>query len=113
MSDDIASNGNINLIDGSATILSANNGGDAGLDYDGSLYISDDFALNNRSGVAGPDGMGMGGAPSQMGQMGGQMNGAPTDNMSGPSGQMGQQNGAPGNMVGGMNNQMGGARMGR
>ncbi len=71
--DGIDSNGNINLIAGSATIKSANNGGDAGIDYDGSYYVSDDFQLNNQSGVAGPDNMmggpgmggfdGMGGGP--------------------------------------------------
>ena len=81
-----SSDGNINLIAGSATIRSANNGGDAGIDYDGSLYISNEFNLNNNSGVAGPDGMGggmMGGMPGQMGsqqsgfggQQGGQMGG--------------------------------------
>ena len=76
--DGLDSNGNINLISGSATINSANNGGDAGLDYDGSLYISDAFNLNNNSGVAEPDGMGgmMGGFGGQMGsQMGGQQSG--------------------------------------
>lgn len=70
--DGMDSNGNINLVDGSANIKSASNGGEAGIDYDGDLYISDDFQLNNNSGVAGPDG-----APGQMGgqpgQMGGQM----------------------------------------
>lgn len=55
--DGIDSNGNINLLGGSATINSTYNGGEAGIDYDGQLYISDDFDLNNSSGVAGPDGM--------------------------------------------------------
>ena len=55
--DGIDSNGNINLIDGSMSVNSAQNGGEAGIDYDGQLYISDDFELNNRSGMAGPDGM--------------------------------------------------------
>ncbi len=70
--DGLDSNGNINLISGSATIQSANRSGDAGLDYDGSLYVSDSFDLNNASGVAGPDGMGgmMGGMPGQTGGMG-------------------------------------------
>ncbi len=90
--DGIDSNGNVNLIGGSAQINSASMGGEAGIDYDGQLYISDDFNLNNRSGTAGPDGMGgmpgqMGGqqpgqeqgfggqAPSMGGNMGGQMPG--------------------------------------
>ena len=64
--DGFDSNGNINLVAGSATINSANNGGDAGIDYDGELYISDAFVLNSQSGVAGPDNM-MGGMPGQMG----------------------------------------------
>ena len=70
--DGIDSNGNVNLIGGSASIRSASMGGEAGIDYDGELYISDEFLLNNVSGVAGPDNMG--GGP---GQMGGQMGGAP------------------------------------
>jgi len=93
--DGLDSNGNINLISGSATISSANNGGDAGMDYDGQLYISDDFDLNNQSGVSNMGGGMMGGMMN--GQMGGQMNGqmgstqkqqntAPTQN---------QQNAAP------------------
>ncbi len=70
--DGIDSNGNINLIGGSAEIHSATQGGEAGMDYDGQLYISEDFSLNNQSGTAGPDGMGgmpgqMGGAPGDMG----------------------------------------------
>lgn len=74
--DGIDSNGDVNLIAGSATITSANMGGDAGIDYDGDLYISDQFSLNNSSGVAGPDGM-----P-------GQMNGQQPGNMNGQNGQM-------------------------
>lgn len=68
--DGIDSNGNINLIAGSATINSANMGGEAGIDYDGELYISDTFNLNNSSGVAGPDMFG--GMPGQQGGFGGQ-----------------------------------------
>ena len=68
--DGIDSNGNINLIAGSATINSANMGGEAGIDYDGELYISDAFNLNNSSGVAGPDMFG--GMPGQQGGFGGQ-----------------------------------------
>ena len=67
--DGLDSNGNINLISGSATISSANNGGDAGLDYDGQLYISDEFDLNNQSGVSNMGGGMMGGMPGQMGGM--------------------------------------------
>ena len=71
--DGVDSNGDINLIDGSLTIQqSANNGGDAGIDYDGSYYVSDGFDLNNSYGVAGPDGMpGMGGQMGGPGGMGG------------------------------------------
>lgn len=87
--DGIDSNGDVNLIAGAATITSANAGGDAGIDYDGSLYISDEFNLNNNSDVAGPDGMpGQNGqqmAPPDMnGQNGQQM--APPD-MNGQNGQ--------------------------
>lgn len=62
--DGVDSNGNVNLIGGSMEIRSASQGGEAGLDYDGQYYISDEFQLNNQSGVAGPDGM-----PGQMGGM--------------------------------------------
>lgn len=73
--DGIDSNGDINLVGGSAEIQSSYTGGEAGMDYDGQLYISDAFALNNRSGMAGPDGMGgpgMGQMNTQPGNMGGQ-----------------------------------------
>ena len=70
------SNGNINLINGSASITSANMGGEAGIDYDGSLYISDSFVLNNGSGVAGADGAPpMGGMNGQPGAVGGRPGG--------------------------------------
>ena len=65
------SNGNINLIAGSASITSRMNGGEAGIDYDGQYYISDDFQLNNNSGIAGPDNMGGGMMGGQGGRMGG------------------------------------------
>ncbi len=72
--DGIDSNGNVNLIGGSAQINSAAGGGEAGIDYDGQYYISNNFNLNNNSGVSGADMMG--GMPGQMnGQMPGQMNG--------------------------------------
>ena len=83
--DGLDSNGNVNLIGGSLSIRSANNGGDAGIDYDGDYYVSPDFDLNNSSGVAGPDGM--------PGQMGGVM---PSDNNGG------MQGGMPGQQGGGM-----------
>lgn len=67
--DGIDSNGNVNLIGGSAQINSAAGGGEAGIDYDGQYYISDQFNLNNRSGVSGADMM-----PGQMGGMNGQQN---------------------------------------
>ena len=75
-SDGIDSNGDVNLIGGSATIRSASNGGDAGIDYDGDLYISREYTLNNAGGVAGPDNR-MGGMPGQPGNMNGQMGGQP------------------------------------
>ena len=78
--DGLDSNGNINLISGSAAISSAAAGGEAGIDYDGQLYISDGFVLDNAGGIAGPDGMGMGmGGQPGMGGMapGGQNGGFP------------------------------------
>ena len=68
--DGIDSNGDVNLIGGSAQINSAAGGGEAGIDYDGQYYISDQFNLNNRSGLSGADMM-----PGQMGGMNGQMPG--------------------------------------
>ena len=50
--DGIDSNGDVNLIGGSAQINSASNGGEAGIDYDGQYYISNNYSLNNRSGVS-------------------------------------------------------------
>lgn len=82
--DGIDSNGNVNLISGSAAIRSAAGGGEAGIDYDGELYVADGFRLNNMSGVSGPDGMG--GMP---GQMGGDMGGFGGDMGGGPNGNMG------------------------
>ena len=78
--DGIDSNGNVNLIGGSAQLHSASNGGEAGIDYDGQYYISDDFRLNNQSGTAGPDGM-----PGQMGGMPGDMGGQQPGQMGGQS----------------------------
>lgn len=87
--DGLDSNGDINLISGSAVITSGANGGEAGLDFVGSFYVSDDFDLTNNSGVAFD--AGMGGMGGQMGGMNGQMNGQMGQN--GPfdqEGQMGQ-----------------------
>ena len=72
--DGLDSNGNVNLTGGAVTIQnSARNGGDAGIDYDGSLYVSSGATLNNTNGVAGPGMMpgqmnGQMGMPGQMGQ---------------------------------------------
>ena len=106
--DGIDSNGNINLIGGSAEIHSASMGGEAGIDYDGQLYISEDFSLNNQSGTAGPDGMG--GRPGQMGGMPGGMGGAPGQ-MGGVPGDMGSQSvggSQPPEMGGGFSGQQSG-----
>ena len=98
--DGIDSNGSVNLMGGYASIASASMGGEAGIDYDGQLYVADDFQLNNQSGVAGPDGM-----PGDMnggmnGPMGGLMNGNEPfggQNAFGP-GQNGQQPPQPSQM---------------
>ena len=58
--DGFDSNGNINLIAGTASINVQYRMGEAGIDYDGAYYISDDFVLNNAGGVSGPDNMGGG-----------------------------------------------------
>lgn len=82
--DGLDSNGDINLIAGSAVINSAANGGEAGLDFMGSYYVSDDFDLTNNSGVAFDAGMGAMG-----GQMGGQMGGRGQMGQNGDLGQNG------------------------
>ncbi len=56
--DGIDSNQDVNLIGGTVTIQSASNGGEAGIDYDGDYYVSDNVTLNNYSSVSGPDMMG-------------------------------------------------------
>ena len=53
--DGIDSNGDVNLIGGSADIKSSSGGGEAGIDYDGQYYISNEFNLNNKSGISGAD----------------------------------------------------------
>ena len=69
--DGLDSNGDINLIAGSAVINSAYNGGEAGIDFVGSYYLSDDFDLTNNGGVAFDAGMGgRGGQMGGRGQMG-------------------------------------------
>ncbi len=72
--DGIDSNGNINFIGGSVSISSAANGGEAGIDYDGACYVSEDAVINNQSGVSGPDMMGGGMRNGGM-KNGGTMNG--------------------------------------
>ncbi|MBQ1376542.1 MAG: carbohydrate-binding domain-containing protein, partial [Lachnospiraceae bacterium] len=72
--DGLDSNGNVNITGGSTTISSAYNGGEAGIDYDGSLYV-EEGTLTNLSGVSGPDGMG--------GRMNGGMNSRINEGMNG------------------------------
>ncbi len=55
--DGIDSNGNINITGGSVTIRSASGGGEAGLDYLGSLYVADG-TLTNYSGISFDSGQG-------------------------------------------------------
>lgn len=99
--DGIDSNGNVNLIGGSAEIHSGAVGGEAGIDYDGQLYVGPDFQMNNQSGAEGPEGMG--GMPGEMGaQMPGEMGGQMPGQMGGIPSQMGgQQPGMGGQMPGG------------
>lgn len=93
--DGIDSNGNVNLIGGSAEIHSGAVGGEAGIDYDGQLYVGPDFQMNNQSGTAGPDGMG--GMPGEFGgQMPGQMGGQQPGMGGQMPGQMGGEQGGPG-----------------
>ena len=88
--DGIDSNGDVNLIGGNATINSTSGGGEAGIDYDGQYYISNDFNLNNKSGVSGADMM-----PGQMNgqqpQMNGQQGFNQNQNTNGSAPQNGQQ----------------------
>lgn len=89
--DGIDSNGNINFISGKLSIIkSAANGGEGGIDYEGSYYISDDFELVNPYGIT---------MDSGMGQMGGQgrMNGQQSENaqMNRGNGQAAQGETAP------------------
>ena len=86
--DGIDSNGDVNLIGGSAQISSASVGGEAGIDYDGQIYISENFQLNNNGGMAGPDGMPGGMNGQEFGPMNGGMNGQEFSPMNG--GQQGE-----------------------
>ncbi len=72
--DGIDSNGDVNLIGGSAVINSASTGGEAGIDYDGQIYVSDNFQLYNGSGLAGPDGSMAGQTGGNMSPFGGDLN---------------------------------------
>ncbi len=83
--DGIDSNGSVNLMGGYASIASASMGGEAGIDYDGQMYVSDEFQLNNQSGVAGPDGM-PGGMNGSMGDPFGGQNGMGQENSGQPAG---------------------------
>ena len=114
--DGLDSNGNINLIAGSATISSASNGGDAGLDYDGQLYVSDSFRLDNQSGVASMgggmmDGGMMGGGMRQNGRQQGSAAQTPTQDGQMPTQGM-NRSAQPGGMAGGFGGRMGGPGMG-
>ena len=88
--DGLDSNGDINLISGSAVINSAYNGGEAGIDFVGSYYLSDDFDLTNNGGVAFDAGMGAMG-----GQMGGQFGGRGQMGQNGDMGQNGPMDTQP------------------
>lgn len=117
--DGLDSNGNINITGGTTTISSASFGGEAGIDYDGQLYIADTSVINNASGIAGPDQMrgmmgGQGFGTMNGGMMGGMASGqrengmagtdasqqdgsmVPSDSMNGFGGRM---KGAPGGMT--------------
>ena len=69
--DGIDCNQNVNLIGGEITISARYNGGDAGIDYDGTYYVSDEVVLNNPGGVAGPDNFGGNGTRPDFSENGG------------------------------------------
>ncbi|MBR0418643.1 MAG: carbohydrate-binding domain-containing protein [Erysipelotrichaceae bacterium] len=101
--DGLDSNGNINITGGHTSIRSGSQGGEAGLDYTGTLYVADG-TLDNYSGVAFDAGMG------QMGKMPGNTNGGmPGSNQNGSNQQF---PGSQGNMMPG-NNQPGQGQNGR
>ena len=95
--DGIDSNGYVNLISGNAQINSSSVGGEAGIDYDGQIYISEDFLLVNNSGTSGPDSMpgGMNGqnfGPANGNQQNDFFNPSGEQNFGGNTGQGGEQN---------------------
>nr|MCR5685072.1 carbohydrate-binding domain-containing protein [Lachnospiraceae bacterium] len=119
--DGLDSNGDINLTGGTISIRSANAGGEAGIDFDGSYYVSENVILDNANGVSGPDMMPGNGNVQMPGNGNGQMPGNGNGQMPGNgNGQMpgngnvqmpGNGNGQmPGNenvqMPGNMNGQM-------
>lgn len=101
--DGLDSNGNINITGGSTTIRSASNGGEAGLDYLGSLYVADG-TLTNYSGVSFDSGQGGMGGP------GGQMPGGHGGQMPGGTGTEGQMPGGQGTQPGNGGQRPGGGR---
>ena len=101
--DGLDSNGNINITGGSTTIRSASNGGEAGLDYLGSLYVADG-TLTNYSGVSFDSGQGGMGGP------GGQMPGGHGGQMPGGTGTEGQIPGGQGTQPGNGGQRPGGGR---
>ncbi len=96
--DGIDSNGNVNLIGGTVSISSASNGGEAGIDYDGSYYCSPEVVLNNTGGMSGADGMM--GRPGMNGQIP-EMNGGMPQGQEGRPGMNGQMPEMNGGMNGG------------
>ena len=98
--DGIDSNGNINLIDGEAEIHSGAAAGEAGIDYIGDLYISEDFELENYNGVASDAMMGrpMGGnMPAMSGQNGNNGSMPAMSGQNGNNGSMPAMSGQDGN----------------
>ena len=92
--DGIDSNGNVNLIGGTLSISSASNGGEAGIDCDGSFYLSDSVQLDNASGITGGM-MGHGGMP-QNGMQQGQGSEIPQNGMQRNGGRRGMNGRMPG-----------------
>ena len=88
--DGIDSNGNVNIIGGLTTIVkSASNGGEGGLDYEGSCYIADGCFVNPFGTTMDSGKGGMGGKFGGRGQMPGQSGGQ--GQMPGQSGGQGQK----------------------
>ena len=81
--DGIDSNGNVNFIGGLTTIVkSANNGGEGGLDYQGSCYIADGTLVNPYGTTMDSGKGGQGGMRGQMPADMGGMRGMPGENWS-------------------------------